>query len=79
MVGDIDRCLDADEERVQHHILLVAASLQFVEGDGPVAVPVPSCPVQFPEVTGISNKIQNVSSIPLSPNYFWNFWEWKVS
>lgn len=34
---------------------------------------------QFPEVTGISNKIQNVSSIPLSPNYFWNFWEWKVS
>jgi len=51
MVGDIDRCLDADEERVQHHILLVAASLQFVEGDGPVAVPVPGCPVQFPEVT----------------------------
>ncbi|WP_206079762.1 ABC transporter family substrate-binding protein [Propioniciclava coleopterorum] len=34
---------------------------------------------QFPEVTGISSKIQNVSSIPLSPNYYWNFWEWKVS
>lgn len=33
---------------------------------------------QFPEVTGISNKVQNVSSIPLSPNYFWNFWEWKA-
>lgn len=34
---------------------------------------------QFPEVTGISKKVQGVSSIPLSPNYFWNFWEWKVS
>lgn len=34
---------------------------------------------QFPEITGISDNIQGVSSIPLSPNYFWNFWEWKVS
>lgn len=34
---------------------------------------------QFPEITGISNRIQNVSSISLSPTYFWNFWEWKVA
>lgn len=34
---------------------------------------------QFPEITGISNQIQNVSSIPLAPTYFWNFWEWEVA
>ncbi|MFT3877172.1 MAG: ABC transporter family substrate-binding protein [Propioniciclava sp.] len=34
---------------------------------------------QFPEITGISSKIKGVASIPLSPNYFWNFWEWKLS
>ncbi|WP_040161858.1 ABC transporter family substrate-binding protein [Nigerium massiliense] len=33
---------------------------------------------QFPEVTGVSKKLQNVSSIPLSPTYFWNYWEWKL-
>ncbi len=33
---------------------------------------------QFPEITGISNRMENVSSIPLSPTMFWNFWEWKV-
>lgn len=34
---------------------------------------------QFPEITGISSKIKGVSSIALSPNFFWNFWEWKVA
>ncbi|MDO5533627.1 MAG: ABC transporter substrate-binding protein, partial [Propionibacteriaceae bacterium] len=34
---------------------------------------------QFPEITGFdSTKISNVSSIPLSPTFFWNFWEWEV-
>ena len=34
---------------------------------------------QFPEITGISNQVTGVSSIPLAPTYFWNFWEWKLS
>ncbi len=35
---------------------------------------------QFPEITGISDaKIKGVSSIALTPNFFWNFWEWKVA
>ena len=35
---------------------------------------------QFPEITGIdTTKVKGVSSIPLSPTYFWNFWEWEVA
>ena len=34
---------------------------------------------QFPEPTAVSNRLQNLSSIPLSPTFFWNFWEWKLS
>lgn len=34
---------------------------------------------QFPQVTGVSNKLQGVDSISLSPTMFWNFWEWKLS
>lgn len=34
---------------------------------------------QFPEPTGVSNKLQNVSSISLSPTMFWNFWQWKLA
>jgi len=34
---------------------------------------------QFPEVVAYNTKkIQNVSSIPLSPGPFWNFWEWTA-
>lgn len=33
---------------------------------------------QFPEITASSNKLENVSSIALSPTYFWNFWEWEL-
>lgn len=34
---------------------------------------------QFPEITGIdTTKVKGVSSIPLSPTYFWNFWEWET-
>ena len=34
---------------------------------------------QFPDLT-VYNKtmVQNVSVSPLSPTYFWNFWEWKL-
>ena len=34
---------------------------------------------QFPQPTAVSNKLQGVSSIPLAPTYFWNFWEWKLA
>lgn len=34
---------------------------------------------QFPEITTNSNKIKNVSSIALSPNFFWNAWEWEIA
>lgn len=34
---------------------------------------------QFPQPTAVSNRLSNVSSIPLSPTYFWNFWEWTLS
>lgn len=35
---------------------------------------------QFPDIVGFdSNKVTNVSSIPVSPQVFWNFWEWKLA
>jgi peptide/nickel transport system substrate-binding protein len=34
---------------------------------------------QFPDVTAYSNTIKNVKDAPLSPNVFWNFWEWEQS
>ena len=34
---------------------------------------------QFPQPTAVSNQLQGVSSIPLSPTFFWNFWEWKLA
>jgi peptide/nickel transport system substrate-binding protein len=33
---------------------------------------------QFPEVLVYDSGVNNVSSSPLSPNFFWNFWEWEV-
>ena len=34
---------------------------------------------QFPQPTAVSNQLTGVSSIPLAPTYFWNFWEWKLA
>ena len=34
---------------------------------------------QFPQPTAVSSRLQNLSSIPLSPTMFWNFWEWKLA
>lgn len=34
---------------------------------------------QFPEPTAVSNKLQNFSSMSLSPTMFWNFWQWKLA
>lgn len=34
---------------------------------------------QFPQPTAVSNRLANVSSIPLSPTFFWNYWEWELS
>jgi peptide/nickel transport system substrate-binding protein len=33
---------------------------------------------QFPEVMVYDSALTNVSSSPLSPNFFWNFWEWEA-
>jgi len=33
---------------------------------------------QFPEVLVYDSGVSNVSSSPLSPNFFWNFWEWEA-
>ncbi len=33
---------------------------------------------QFPDVTAFSNKIANVKDAPLSPNVFWNYYDWEV-
>ncbi|CAN5260432.1 ABC transporter family substrate-binding protein [soil metagenome] len=32
---------------------------------------------QFPGVTAWSKSIDNVSTAPLAPQYFWNFWKWQ--
>jgi peptide/nickel transport system substrate-binding protein len=32
---------------------------------------------QHPGVTAFNNKLKNVKPAPLSPNHYWNFWEWK--
>ncbi|MGW6131872.1 ABC transporter family substrate-binding protein [Cellulomonas sp. NPDC055163] len=34
---------------------------------------------QFPGVVASRDVLQGVSTIPLSPTIFWNFWEWEVS
>jgi peptide/nickel transport system substrate-binding protein len=35
---------------------------------------------QYPDIVGYdSNKVTNVSSIPVSPGVFYNYWEWKLS
>ncbi len=35
---------------------------------------------QYPDIVGFdSSKVTNVSSIPVSPQLFWNFWEWKLA
>lgn len=31
---------------------------------------------QFPDVTAFSNKVKNVKDAPLSPNVFWNYYDW---
>ena len=31
---------------------------------------------QFPGLTVNSDKVTEVKAMPLSPDYFWNFWEW---
>ncbi|MCX7521906.1 ABC transporter family substrate-binding protein [Microbacterium sp. STN6] len=33
---------------------------------------------QFPQITAWSNDVSGVSDAPLSPTYFWNFWEWQT-
>lgn len=52
--------------------ILKAAEKQLVDDAFGITI------FQFPEITGISDKVQNVSSIALAPTYFWNFWEWKA-
>jgi peptide/nickel transport system substrate-binding protein len=32
---------------------------------------------QFPEIVANKDSLQGVSSIPVAPNAFWNFWTWK--
>lgn len=35
---------------------------------------------QYPDVVGYdSTKISNISSIPVVPQVFWNYWEWKLT
>ena len=35
---------------------------------------------QYPDIVGFdSTKVSNVSSIPVTPTVFWNFWEWKLA
>jgi peptide/nickel transport system substrate-binding protein len=33
---------------------------------------------QIPGVSGWSDKIQNVKDAPLTPNIFWNYWQWSI-
>jgi len=33
---------------------------------------------QFPGVTVYDKDVKNVSSSPLAPQFFWNYWEWEV-
>lgn len=32
---------------------------------------------QHPGVTAFNNTLKNVKPAPLSPNHYWNFWEWR--
>ncbi len=35
---------------------------------------------QYPDIVGYdSNKVSNISSIPVSPGVFYNYWEWKLT
>jgi len=33
---------------------------------------------QFPGVTLYNSELSNISSSPLSPQFFWNYWEWEA-
>ncbi len=74
--AEVDKALKAPDvttDKARQEAILQQVEKQLVDDAFGITI------FQFPEITGISKKIQNVSSIPLSPNYFWNFWEWKVS
>lgn len=34
---------------------------------------------QHPQLTAVSDRLQNVSSSTIAPTYFWNFWEWELA
>jgi peptide/nickel transport system substrate-binding protein len=33
---------------------------------------------QIPSVVAWSSKIENVKDAPLTPNVFWNYWQWSI-
>ena len=73
--ADVDKALkelDVTTDKARQEAILQQVEKQLVDDAFGITI------FQFPEITGISSKVQNVSSIPLSPNYFWNFWEWKA-
>ena len=34
---------------------------------------------QFPGVTGISDRVTNISPSVIAPTIFWNAWDWEVT
>lgn len=57
---------DADE---QTDLLNQAEQLIWADA---VTIPI----FQFPGLTVASDQVTGVKAMPLSPDYFWNFWEW---
>ncbi|BDV31024.1 ABC transporter family substrate-binding protein [Microbacterium terricola] len=66
LLAELNVTADADR---QTEILTDTETLIWADA---VTIPI----FQFPGLTVSSDKVTGVKAMPLSPDYFWNFWEW---
>ncbi|MFC7268640.1 ABC transporter family substrate-binding protein [Microbacterium fluvii] len=66
LLAELNVTADADK---QTELLTQAETLIWADA---VTIPI----FQFPGLTVSSKNVTGVKQMPLSPDYFWNFWEW---
>lgn len=71
-VDDLYATLEKESDAAkQQEILRKIESLLVADGFGLTLF-------QHPRPTGVSDRLGNVSTMPLGPAYLWNFWEWTL-
>ncbi|GAB2456832.1 ABC transporter family substrate-binding protein [Xylanimonas ulmi] len=74
-LDDLFGQIAASQDDTTDEVRQIAARIEqilFEEGFG---LPI----FQFPGVIAHSERVENVSVIPLAPTIFWNFWEWEIT